>query len=223
MFGLQVFNMMVCGSCWLIGFFFFFQAEDGIRDVERSRGLGDVYKRQVLVGKTLEQARLEVDEDAEIEAIRKYKSEYAERRQIERDDMEAMVEEERKRLIKKNDLLQREREKREKQEVAMRKLQCLHIAKAYLKNTLHNSMETMISSNFWQNEELEEIHNKYIPKVVDNVSHTVAKKKKKKKNEIKKIHYKKKKPTTKHHPKKPKCNKTQTQKQKTKRLNITTK
>ena len=27
---------------------FFFQAEDGIRDVERSRGLGDVYKRQVL-------------------------------------------------------------------------------------------------------------------------------------------------------------------------------
>eukprot|EP00831_Metopus_contortus_P072514 TRINITY_DN66162_c0_g1_i1.p2 TRINITY_DN66162_c0_g1~~TRINITY_DN66162_c0_g1_i1.p2 ORF type:complete len:160 (-),score=33.06 TRINITY_DN66162_c0_g1_i1:369-848(-) len=27
--------------------FFFFQAEDGIRDVERSRGLGDVYKRQV--------------------------------------------------------------------------------------------------------------------------------------------------------------------------------
>ena len=30
-----------CGS------FFFFQAEDGIRDLVRSRGLGDVYKRQV--------------------------------------------------------------------------------------------------------------------------------------------------------------------------------
>ena len=29
-------------SCW----FFFFQAEDGIRDLVRSRGLGDVYKRQ---------------------------------------------------------------------------------------------------------------------------------------------------------------------------------
>ncbi len=25
---------------------FFFQAEDGIRDTDRSRGLGDVYKRQ---------------------------------------------------------------------------------------------------------------------------------------------------------------------------------
>eukprot|EP00657_Telonema_sp_P-1_P005806 TRINITY_DN23505_c0_g1_i1.p1 TRINITY_DN23505_c0_g1~~TRINITY_DN23505_c0_g1_i1.p1 ORF type:complete len:178 (+),score=43.15 TRINITY_DN23505_c0_g1_i1:71-604(+) len=29
-------------------FFFFFQAEDGIRDLVRSRGLGDVYKRQVV-------------------------------------------------------------------------------------------------------------------------------------------------------------------------------
>ena len=32
-----------------IYFFFFFQAEDGIRDLVRSRGLGDVYKRQVIM------------------------------------------------------------------------------------------------------------------------------------------------------------------------------
>ena len=30
--------------------FFFFQAEDGIRDLVRSRGLGDVYKRQLEMG-----------------------------------------------------------------------------------------------------------------------------------------------------------------------------
>ena len=30
----------------VICFVFFFQAEDGIRDLVRSRGLGDVYKRQ---------------------------------------------------------------------------------------------------------------------------------------------------------------------------------
>ena len=30
--------------------FFFFQAEDGIRDLVRSRGLGDVYKRQIWGG-----------------------------------------------------------------------------------------------------------------------------------------------------------------------------
>eukprot|EP00658_Telonema_sp_P-2_P003687 TRINITY_DN1137_c0_g1_i20.p1 TRINITY_DN1137_c0_g1~~TRINITY_DN1137_c0_g1_i20.p1 ORF type:complete len:888 (+),score=223.07 TRINITY_DN1137_c0_g1_i20:90-2753(+) len=33
--------------CILFFFFFFFQAEDGIRDAQESRGLGDVYKRQV--------------------------------------------------------------------------------------------------------------------------------------------------------------------------------
>ena len=29
-----------------VSIFFFFQAEDGIRDAQESRGLGDVYKRQ---------------------------------------------------------------------------------------------------------------------------------------------------------------------------------
>ena len=41
------------GGCGLFFFFFlsfFFQAEDGIRYLVRSRGLGDVYKRQVLNG-----------------------------------------------------------------------------------------------------------------------------------------------------------------------------
>ena len=31
-----------------VEWFFFFQAEDGIRDLVRSRGLGDVYKRQAI-------------------------------------------------------------------------------------------------------------------------------------------------------------------------------
>ena len=43
-----------CVALWCVSYvvtcrciFFFFQAEDGIRDLVRSRGLGDVYKRQV--------------------------------------------------------------------------------------------------------------------------------------------------------------------------------
>ena len=36
--------------CYLCVFCFFFQAEDGIRDLVRSRGLGDVYKRQQYPG-----------------------------------------------------------------------------------------------------------------------------------------------------------------------------
>ena len=34
------------GVCVCLFFLFFFEAEDGIRDLVRSRGLGDVYKRQ---------------------------------------------------------------------------------------------------------------------------------------------------------------------------------
>ena len=41
-----MFFFFFCFCC----FFVFFQAEDGIRDLVRSRGLGDVYKRQVEIG-----------------------------------------------------------------------------------------------------------------------------------------------------------------------------
>ena len=34
----------------------FFQEEDGIRDVERSRGLGDVYKRQIVCKEKIKQS-----------------------------------------------------------------------------------------------------------------------------------------------------------------------
>ena len=40
---LWVYNHCLC----FFVFFFFFQAEDGIRDAQESRGLGDVYKRQL--------------------------------------------------------------------------------------------------------------------------------------------------------------------------------
>ena len=41
--------LAIVGICYfvLFSFFFFFQAEDGIRDAQESRGLGDVYKRQI--------------------------------------------------------------------------------------------------------------------------------------------------------------------------------
>ena len=41
-------------------FVFFFQAEDGIRDLVRSRGLGDVYKRQLLGGSNFSTLEVEI-------------------------------------------------------------------------------------------------------------------------------------------------------------------
>ena len=40
------FFLFVCFFFFFLCCGFFFQAEDGIRDLVRSRGLGDVYKRQ---------------------------------------------------------------------------------------------------------------------------------------------------------------------------------
>ena len=41
----MVYAVVVIGE-YIMFLLFFFQAEDGIRDLVRSRGLGDVYKRQ---------------------------------------------------------------------------------------------------------------------------------------------------------------------------------
>ena len=41
-----LFFFFVCFLFFFCLLLFFFQAEDGIRDLVRSRGLGDVYKRQ---------------------------------------------------------------------------------------------------------------------------------------------------------------------------------
>ncbi len=38
--------MKICSNSVAFVVVFFFQAEDGIRDAQESRGLGDVYKRQ---------------------------------------------------------------------------------------------------------------------------------------------------------------------------------
>ena len=64
-------------------FFFFFQAEDGIRDRSPSRGLGDVYKRQVKIGilplsKKLSDGAMKVYE----ELAKEYNCEFDERGNI---------------------------------------------------------------------------------------------------------------------------------------------
>ena len=49
MYSFVVRQLSWCGCIvrYAVGDGFFFQAEDGIRDAQESRGLGDVYKRQL--------------------------------------------------------------------------------------------------------------------------------------------------------------------------------
>ena len=46
--GIYFIRSCACSFFFFFFVFFFVQAEDGIRDLVRSRGLGDVYKRQTL-------------------------------------------------------------------------------------------------------------------------------------------------------------------------------
>ena len=48
---------------------FFFQAEDGIRDLVRSRGLGDVYKRQHQMDASVETVGDEESEVADVPSV----------------------------------------------------------------------------------------------------------------------------------------------------------
>ena len=45
--GVEAVGSDLASVAYVLWFFFFFHAEDGIRDLVRSRGLGDVYKRQL--------------------------------------------------------------------------------------------------------------------------------------------------------------------------------
>ena len=48
--------------------YFFFQAEDGIREAQESRGLGDVYKRQGLVSTKVRRKTLIISSTGQHEA-----------------------------------------------------------------------------------------------------------------------------------------------------------
>ena len=50
----------------LIDCVFFFQAEDGIRDAQESRGLGDVYKRQTVEHEDRQTSNLTLNDGEEV-------------------------------------------------------------------------------------------------------------------------------------------------------------
>ena len=80
-------TMDTCCISSLCVYSFFCQAEDGIRYLVRSRGLGDGYKRQVLLGlapRCLEQGRLG---DIEVAAVDYFRHLPVEEREEQRADM----------------------------------------------------------------------------------------------------------------------------------------
>jgi hypothetical protein len=83
----------------------------------------------VLLTKTIEQSLLEVEEETELEEIRKFKADYHKRQVNLKDSWEEEVKREIQRIKHKNKALKTAKAKREQQVKTMHKLQSLNMAK----------------------------------------------------------------------------------------------
>jgi hypothetical protein len=88
----------------------------------------------VVVDKTLESALLEVEEEAELKSIDKFKKECERKKTKEKEEWKREIKEEKGRLKHKNELLELHRKKKRAMVETTHKLQRLNIAKAYLQN-----------------------------------------------------------------------------------------
>lgn len=104
----------------------------------------------VLLSKSIDQAVLEVEEEHELEEIRKFKYEYHKRRQMEDHDWQTEVKREIQRIKVKNKALDHARMKRKQQIETMNKLQCLNISKTFLSTNFKMSMQFLADKNHWR-------------------------------------------------------------------------
>ena len=112
----------------------------------------------VLLSKTVEQAMLEVEEEAELTEIHKFKSDYAKRRANEHDDWQQEVKKEVARIKQKNKALSNARARREQQIKTMHKLQCLNISKNYLQKSFEGSLQYLVDNSYWRNSFHDQLH-----------------------------------------------------------------
>lgn len=104
----------------------------------------------VLLTKSVEQALLEVEEETELEQIRKYKSEYEKRQVTLHEQWEDEVKREIQRIKHKNKMLKQARAKREQQIKTMHKLQCLQMGKKFLQGCFRGTMVHLAESSYWR-------------------------------------------------------------------------
>ena len=105
----------------------------------------------MLLTKTVEQAILEVEEETELEEIRKFKTEYQKRQDANHENWQQEVRRESNRIKQKNKALNNARAKREQQIKTMHKLQCLNISKNFLQGCFMGTMTQLAEQKAWRN------------------------------------------------------------------------
>lgn len=115
----------------------------------------------VLLNKSIEQATLEVEEEHEMDAIKKYKEDYHKRRMAEESEWQQEVKKEIARIRFKNKALETARMKRKQQFETIQKLQCLNMAKTFLKNNFINSVKALAEKKHWKDTFKDQLHCEY--------------------------------------------------------------
>lgn len=128
--------------------------------IDKQTQIGDYdlfeYEREVqpilnvLLTKTCEQAILEVEEETELQEIRKFKQEYQKRQQNNHSQWEQEVKREISLIKQKNKTLNNARAKREQQIKTMHKLQCLNISKKFLSGCFMGTMTQLADHSYWR-------------------------------------------------------------------------
>ena len=104
----------------------------------------------VLLTKSVEQAILEVEEETELQEIRKFKQEYQKRQENNQDQWQQEVKREINLIKQKNKTLNNARAKREQQIKTMHKLQCLNISKKFLSGCFMGTMTMLAENSYWR-------------------------------------------------------------------------
>ena len=104
----------------------------------------------VLLTKTCEQAILEVEEETELNEIRKFKAEYQKRQETNHNKWEEEVQREINLIKKKNQALNNARAKREQEIKTMHKLQALNISKNFLRGCFMGTMKKLAENSYWR-------------------------------------------------------------------------
>lgn len=154
------------------------------RDAESQINEGDLFHfddavepiLEVMVGKTLEQAMLEVMQEEELELLRQQQLEFEQRRKeelLEAQKLEAAekrkFEEKERRKLQEMERLQREKETREK-------LQARQFAKAYIQNQENRVFSRLQDEGWFKDRVLNEVELDFLPWLMSEVDKELEKK-----------------------------------------------
>ncbi|TPX45283.1 hypothetical protein SeMB42_g00001 [Synchytrium endobioticum] len=124
---------------------------------------------EVLVGKTLEQALMEVAEEDELESLKKHQAEYESRRAAELAETQRLEEAERRRTEEKRRRLQERERVAELQHQAAARVAARAFANSYLQDLVPSVFDTLTQRGFYGDPVEKEVESQFLPWLTSQV------------------------------------------------------